>query len=304
MKKLFNYLLMPALLLFSVNSIAQTTTDTTFVFNQKKIKVHDKDEEIKVQVFKTDSTEQYKKIFEGIYTDQKSYEKWTVKETVGWDFDIFSRKSKSKNRNMESSWGGIGWGFATITDGKNWHNVNGVDVKVERSNEFFINPIEVIIPMISNVVGISSGVGFSWHNHFLEKNTHFVEENDLTTIESAPNGIVYYFSRLRTFQINIPVLLEIQPTNNNVRKLYLSAGVVGGINTFASQKVKYRDEKGKMIKEVDGKGLNTARLTMDFIGQIGYNDLGIYLKYSPFSMFQKGKGPNVQTASIGLKLNF
>lgn len=305
MKKQFNYFVTACILLFSTSSFAQTIdTDTVILRNKKQIIVQDKDDEVNVQIFKKGSNNEYKKVFEGIYTDEKNYERWTVKETLGLgNIDLFSRKSKKRKKRIEPTFAGIGWGFSTITDGNKFNDINGVSLKQERSNEFFINPFETVLVSMGSNLGISSGLGFSWHNFFLENNTRFAEHDDNTVVEPAPKGISYKKSRLRTFQVNIPLLLEIQIRPKHSDTFYLSGGVVGGINLFSSQKVKYTDVRGKNIKEVD-KGLNVSRLTMDFMAQIGYGDLGIYAKYSPFSLFQNGKGPNVQTASIGIKFGF
>jgi len=43
---------------------------------------------------------------------------------------------------------------------------------------------------------------------------------------------------------------------------------------------------------------------MDYFLQAGYQDFSVYAKYSPFSLFDAGKGPDVRAASLGLILQF
>ena len=43
---------------------------------------------------------------------------------------------------------------------------------------------------------------------------------------------------------------------------------------------------------------------LDFCGQIGYGMWSVFAKYSPFSIFQNDKGPEVRSVSLGAVLNF
>jgi hypothetical protein len=280
--------------------------DTTVRFNKKIIQLEDSIGQIKVKVYDNDSTA-FKPIYEGIFSDGKSYEKWTVMEAIGIQLPFLNKKNEKHHRNysMKPHWAGIGWGFANISD-QNYklNNISGVSLKSESSNEFFINPIQKIMPLFRNNLGLTSGIGFDWHNYFLDMNTHLVDANGVTTLENAPAGTTYEYSRLRTFHITVPLLLEWQPTFGNNHKFYMAAGAIGGVNTFASYRIRYKDANGNMIENVEGKGLNVAPLSLDFLGEIGYGSWTVYAKYSPFGIFQSAKGPNVRAVSFGAKLNF
>lgn len=138
----------------------------------------------------------------------------------------------------------------------------------------------------------------------MDYNEHLLEVNGVTDIYSAPLGVEYQYSRLRTFHITVPLMLEWQPTFGRNHRFFMTAGAIAGVNTFASYKVKYKDVNDNMVSVVESKGLNVAPLSLDFIGQIGYHDLNVYAKYSPFSIFQSQKGPNIRSVSLGLVLNF
>jgi len=59
-----------------------------------------------------------------------------------------------------------------------------------------------------------------------------------------------------------------------------------------------------MIKRVEDKGLNVSPLSLDYYAQIGYGSFNVFAKYSPFSIFESGKGPDVRAVSLGLVLDF
>lgn len=306
MKKIIPFLIGFLLGLAQIVDAQILTNDTTLQYKNKTINLQDSVGQMKVTVFDNESNP-YKKVYEGVFTDDKSYEKWTVVEELGIQLPFLNKlgSKKKKDYKMEAHWAGIGWGFANISDaGYKLNNIDGVSLKSESSNEFYFNLIEKILPIYKNNLGITTGLGFNWHNYFLDNNTHLLEVNDVTDVYPAPAGVNYEYSRLRTFHITVPLMLEWQPTFGRNHKFFVTGGVVGGVNTFASYKVKYKDPNGNSVKLVESKGLNIAPLSLDFIGQLGYGDWSIYAKYAAFSMFQSGKGPDVRGVSLGAMLNF
>lgn len=49
--------------------------------------------------------------------------------------------------------------------------------------------------------------------------------------------------------------------------MYVAAGVIGGVNTMVSYKVKYKDANGKTITSVESHGLNISPLSLDYTAQ-------------------------------------
>jgi len=304
MKKFIPFLLAFVFGVLPLRAEEKVLNDTTIRFNKKIINVEDSIGQIKVMVFDNDSVP-YKLIYEGIFSDGKSYEKYSVIEEIGIQLPFMNKSKHHQDYRMKPHWAGIGWGFANISDKNyNLNNIDGVSLKSESSNEFFLNLIEKILPIFRNNLGLTSGLGCTWHNYFLDgKDEHLIEDAaGITIVEHT--GINYEYSRLRTFGFTVPLLLEWQPTFEKNHKFFMSGGVIGGVNTFASYKVKYKDANGNSVTSVESKGLNVAPLSLDFSGQIGYNNINVFAKYSPFSIFQNQKGPNVRAVSIGLMLNF
>ncbi|MBP1675941.1 MAG: hypothetical protein H6Q20_500 [Bacteroidetes bacterium] len=308
MKKYIAFVIGVIIAIFTTRAAEITPKDTTIRFNRKVVQLEDSVGQIKVKVY-DENSEPFNKIYEGIFTDDKSYEKWTVAQDLGIQLPFLNKiqnNKKNKNYSMEPHWAGIGWGFANISDAEyNLNNIDGVTLKSEKSNEFYFNFIEKILPIFRNNIGLTSGFGMSWHNYFLDRNKHLLEVDDLTGVYNAPTDVVYEYSRLRVFQLNVPLLLEWQPTFGRNRKFFISAGVVAGVNTSATYKVKYKNpDTGKTVTSVESRGLNIAPLSLDYMAQIGYGSWSVYAKYSPFSMFQSEKGPDVRAVSMGATLNF
>jgi len=178
-----------------------------------------------------------------------------------------------------------------------------VSLKSGSSSEFFVNLIEKILPIYKNKLGITTGLGFNWRTYSLDYNTHFVNNNGLTDVNDAPVGVKYEYSKLKTAYITLPVLLEWQPGGLH-DNFFVSAGIICGVKTYSVSKIKFKNESGDMIKRVEDKGLNVSPLSLDYYAQIGYGSFNVFAKYSPFSIFESGKGPDVRAVSLGLVLDF
>lgn len=310
MKKQFTFAMLLLCAGFSLSAVT-LPTDTTIRFNKKIIKIDDNADQLKVKIFaQGEDSVPYKQLYEGIFSDTKSYEKWTVMEDVGIQLPFFTKKRESsktrKYQRMEPHYAGFGLGYANITNSahNNLTNIDGLAIKPDQSTEWFINLIEHILPIYRNTFGITTGLGMSWQTFRLDNNTHLVDLNGVTGVYDAPTGVKYAYSRLKIVHLTLPVMLEWQPTFSHDHKSFIAAGLEGGIKTFSSFKVKYNDADGNTVKKVEDKGLNTNPIAINLIAQAGYGDISVFAKYGLVNIFQKDKGPDVRAVSLGLMLHF
>lgn len=306
MKKIILFM-MTLFVAFSISEAAKLNqSDTTFHFNKKIIHVQDSIGQVKVKVFEATNKDSipYKVVYEGQFAEEKTFEKWTVVEEIGLQIPFLGKSNERHQGKMEPHWAGIGWGFANISNASfKINNIDGVSLKSGSSSEFFVNLIEKILPIYKNRLGITTGLGFNWRTYSLDYNTHFVNNNGLTDVYDAPVGLKYEYSKLKTAHITLPVLLEWQPGGLH-DNFFVSAGIICGIKTYSVSKIKFKNESGDMIKRVEDKGLNVSPLSLDYYAQIGYGSFNVFAKYSPFSIFESGKGPDVRAVSLGLVLDF
>jgi len=306
MKKIILFM-MALFVAFSISEAAeQNQNDTTFHFNKKIIHVQDSIGQVKVKVFEATNKDSipYKVVYEGQFAEEKTFEKWTVVEEIGLQIPFLGKSNERHLGKMEPHWAGIGWGFANISNASfKINNIDGVSLKSGSSSEFFVNLIEKILPIYKNKLGITTGLGFNWRTYSMDYNTHFVNNNGLTNVYDAPVGVKYEYSKLKTAHITLPVLLEWQPGGLD-DDFFVSVGIICGVKTYSVSKIKFKNESGDMIKRVEDKGLNVSPLSLDYYAQIGYGSFNVFAKYSPFSIFESGKGPDVRAVSLGLVLDF
>ena len=58
------------------------------------------------------------------------------------------------------------------------------------------------------------------------------------------------------------------------------------------------------IKKVEGNDYNVNPFSLSYLVEMGWDDLGVFAKYTPTTLFKKDKGPEVKTFTVGLSLNF
>ncbi|MEA4839866.1 MAG: outer membrane beta-barrel protein [Bacteroidales bacterium] len=311
MKRITSLLFLSCFAILQVKAAETMLSDTTFRFHNRLINLEDSVDQIKVKIYEISSrndTTPFKQVYEGIYSEEKSYEKFTVMEDIGFQFPIITKAFTKRHRHydMEPHWAGVGFGFAYVTDPNDFSltPVNGFELKSEDSYEVSINIFEKIMPVFRNNIGITTGMGFNSRKYYLDNNKHLVETNGVTSAVPAPDDINYKYSRLKVVYLTFPLLIEFQPTFGNNHTSYVAVGVVGGVKLLSSSKVKYKDAEGHTIRDVEAKGLNVAPLTLDYLVQAGIGDFSVYAKYSPFNLFQQNKGPEVRPISLGLILDF
>ncbi len=280
-------------------------SDTTIYVDGKKIVIKENNEKIKIKVYEQTSkgdTIENDQVFEGIYRDGKSSER-RISGGINIPFPKLGSGYSSSNYISDPHWAGFGLGFASFSDKKlNVNNVDGVDLVSSGSREIMLNFYERAWNISKRGLAIVSGAGFQFDRYRIDNNKAFVETNGVTGLEPAQTGRNYEDSKLYTTYFTIPLLLEYQKKLHHTGPLYLSGGMVGNLKLYSASKVKYSDESGNH-KEKLGGDLNIRPISMDFLVQAGVGCFGMYAKYSPFSLFEGGKGANIHPVSMGLILH-
>jgi hypothetical protein len=309
MKKSIFLMLVACLTASFAYAAENALSDTTFQYQNKTIELTDDNGQVDVKVFETSQTGdtvEYKSVYEGVFSDEKSFEKYTVLEDLGIQLPSLMKKNKRHVGKMEPHWSGFSFGFCNVVDDNNKiaaFDETGTKINADVSYEWALNLSEFIVPVYKDVFGFSTGFGLSWRNYYLEDDMYLKEVDNYIVTYPAPVGVNYKSSRLRTLHITLPVFLEWQPHFGNDHNIFFTAGVVGGLKTFANYKTVYLNSNGDKVKNTTAEGLNLPPLTLDYMVQAGYKDFSLFAKYSPMNFFREGEGPHMHTASIGFILH-
>ena len=99
-----------------------------------------------------------------------------------------------------------------------------------------------------------------------------------------------------------PLLLEFQIPAPH-KRIYISAGVVGGLKLWSNTKMKYT-VSGEKSKEKAKGDYNLSPLRWGLTARVGYRALGFYATYYMTPLFKPGLGPELYPFNIGLAFSF
>jgi hypothetical protein len=253
---------------------------------------NDHRQRVDIQVYEIGSEQDsvfYEKIFEGHYRDGKSRERRKYAAMIeipmpGW-----------KSKHFDPHWGGFGVGFAGFAERG---DAEEIPLRSSRSIEINLNLPEKAIPLSNHYRwAVVTGFGIRWTRYHLKGNRHFEEIDDYTgPVEAAP-GRNYRTSKLGITALTVPLLVEWQHPKG---KLFFSTGIAGAVKTWSSSRIEYTEGPGgKKHKEKVDRGMTLRPVTMDILTQAGTRHWGLYLRYSPVSLFESGKGPELYPLSVG-----
>lgn len=200
---------------------------------------------------------------------------------------LFSWKKK---KHLSPHWTGFGMGFM------NYDDIPNGSLKMSKSHNFTVNLFDFHKQIGKSNWLVVSGIGAEWSRYHFDENAALTKVDGITTFQPAPEGIDYKSTKLLTYYITIPLLLEYQISN-----FHVSGGVVGFFKYYSKSQVKYYVDNKKVVKNM-GRDLNIRPVDMKLRLQVGINDISVYAYYSPFSMFGKDKGPDLKTYTIGIML--
>lgn len=292
--------------LFSLTAAAEgiPANDTTFIYKEQKIVIRDSAETASVFIYnKKDG--KYKMYYEARYNDEdKKKATWHLSTSFDFPFSdlVKGKKEKDKKKSrhkFDAHWAGLGFGFcdAIHTTHGGFNGPEGVTSSFGRSYEIFWNIFSVHIPINNRNWGFVSGIGLNWRNYKMDNKYRFVKEGADLRIDEYPEGAAIDYSRLKTFDITFPLLVEWQ--NPRMRgRFFISAGPVLGIKTYSSVKTEYELE-GIHYKDFS-KGVHQNPINVDLMTMIGYRHIGFYFKYSLFRTLQTSHSPQMNGLSTGI----
>ncbi len=280
-----------AFLLISTNLFSQAVSDTTFHYRDKTIQVMDSLDEVRVKVSKNDSIG-YVPVYEGIFAGEKEVETYTV----GTDFNINTPFGSLLGRDgdklrMRTHWQGMGAGFSFMMN-------TDLAYRPFMSGEIVLNPLEISSTFLDQFALIT-GIGVVYRDYALKKNLKMEKNNGLISFQKMETDI-YSVNSLKQIEFICPLLFEWQPKLNLKHKLFLSGGVLFSYGADRAGMYVTREKDEDLI----GRGIDVRIDNMDILGQVGFGDISLYVKYTPNSIFQPPKGPDFSQLSVGFMVYF
>ncbi len=263
--------------------------DTTFItLGNKKIKIIEEDGETQVKIQDKD------------LTDEESDEEFEE------DYDSDEPFEKGKGgKDFKGHWAGFEFGLNNYVDkdfslGRSTEN-EFMDVNTGKSWNFNLNFAQYSAGFGTDHIGILTGMGVEWSNYHLSDSSIQKLDGDIAARE-IPESTTK--NRLQTTYLTIPLLIEVQfPGKKRDDRVYLSAGVIGGVKLFSHTKIKYVED-GIDRKEKIKSDYYLSPLRYGFTVRAGYKALKLYANYYPVPLFMADRGPELYPVAAGLVVSF
>lgn len=216
---------------------------------------------------------------------------------------------KKSSRKFKGHWAGLEFGpnsFLT-PDRKLINNTRSpLAPTFNKSFEFSFNFLEGNIK-IFNFLGIVSGLGLQWNNYKYETFPTYSADYVLNTDSLYPPtnaaGNTLKQISMKTFFINVPLLVELQIPFGGSNKFYINVGGYAGINIHSKLKFVY-DQSGNTIKFKESIDKMVLPYHYGLTARIGIDQIQLYANYSLTTVFRNSQNPELYPVSAGMRINF
>lgn len=206
-----------------------------------------------------------------------------------------------KHKNFNGHWAGFELGVNGFTneDYRLYAGNEFMELDQPKSLEVNINFMEYSIVLSESSAGLVTGMGFSMNNYRFDNDITLIKDDTgVIQPETLPEERKPEKSKLTASYLTVPLLLEFQiPVNGRSNRLFISGGLIGGLNLGSHTKVKFDDSKEK-----DRGSFNLNPFRCSATVKAGFNDISLFASYGLTPFFKNDKGPELFPFSIGISL--
>lgn len=238
-----------------------------------------------------------KKEIKVIDHDQDDMDEDDEKDNYKWCYDTRKHDRPGK---FNGHWEAVELGFNGFDkpDYSMYDVSDFMSLNQGKSMEVNVNFYELNIGLVKSYVGLVSGMGLSFNSYRFE-NPYTIAKGAERTEPVALNFEDLSKTKLAVSTLKVPLLLEFQiPVNQHEGRLYVNAGVVGGVRIGSHTKVKHGDTKDK-----DRSSFNMNSFSYAATARVGYKDMGLFATYNLTPLFETGKGPELTPFTIGISFS-
>lgn len=233
--------------------------------------------------------------------------------------ELFAVGEKTyKKANLENystfkgHWKGFHFGFmnfANLPDG--WEDME-LDMGSSFSMQFNFANYSVNFNSRGNI-GLVTGLGIEYQRfRFSDENITLIKEEGNTIpvhvqdIYTEDNIDHVQRSSFKNLYLTIPFIFEVQfPAAKAAKKrIYASAGFMGGVRMHSKTKIVYRDSDDDKQKEKMKGNFHVVPFKVDVTGRIGYRNINIWGSYTLTNLFKSNTMPDLKVYTLGFGLLF
>lgn len=225
-----------------------------------------------------------------------SYERIKASEllvnSMNFNFPLNPKKSRQPSRSeFNVALPSLGWMIPTNAPDHMGTSV-GASIDIDWDLAYFRQRLK------NRKHSFDFGLGLNWRRLKLTGKQRFEKTPDAILLSAYPAGSTPDYSQLKTFGPYIPLRYNY----TFAKKSHVFLGVNLRFVTRSSIKTHYTDAAGEPVKDFH-RGIHTTQFCPDIKAGISIHHVGLFVKYTPVSAFQKDWGPQFQTVSVGILIN-
>jgi len=147
---------------------------------------------------------------------------------------------------------------------------------------------------------INSGIGVNWNNYSFKNNIEILTSND-STIFQLGTSINYAKYNFKSSFVQLHLLAGFRLGNTNKRPLGLQLGATTGYKIGSKVKLKYKIDQ-TIYKDKIRHHYNLVPYQISLVARLCVGQLGLYARYSIYSLFEKNKATELHPVSAGLTI--
>ena len=177
------------------------------------------------------------------------------------------------------------------------------EINQMKSFGFNYNMFDLKFPIAGKQLGITTGLGFGYHNYSFRNN--YVLAHTADTIFAVQDTVFdFRTNKLQVASVSIPLLLDYSFGKNFEKSYYMAVGVIGTYNYGTKQTLTGTYANGDQFVNSTISAFNMNRWTLDATTRIGYGHFGMFISYQLNSMFKTGHTVAVYPFRIGFNILF
>ncbi|MFO7873950.1 MAG: DUF2807 domain-containing protein [Bacteroidales bacterium] len=181
--------------------------------------------------------------------------------------------------------------------------VDYMDLEYNRSIQVDLNiwEQELVLARGNNgLLGLVSGIGFSWNNYRFSNNIKLVHgEDELRHYTDTIHELEK--NKLTVSHMNVPLMLEFQHNPFGGSNFHAAAGINAGLRLRSHTKQVYQLE-GERTKDKEYRDFHLVPFRYAAIARIGWGRINLFASYSLNSMFRDDKGPELYPFNVGIRI--
>lgn len=211
---------------------------------------------------------------------------------------------EKRRKSFRNNWSGFEMGINGYLTPTHDFSLQGdaelIDLRYEKSVVVNLNFFQQSFPLISNNLGLYTGVGLSFNNYRFDNQTRILYSRE--GLEFIEDENPMRKNKLTLTYITVPLMLEFQ-TNGSKRaeQFHLAGGMVLGTRIGTHAKYVY-DDNGKKQKDKDYSNFHVPPFRFDLQARIGWGRVNLFANYALNTLFLADKGPELYPFSVGIRL--